>query len=82
MTDMHREASTHQICSAYVASSHSCANGFPVLTGICYGCEGSTPLCMRDDYPSHLMQDDGKPMNYPAAIRHLTEQNEQRDSHE
>ena len=76
MTDMHREFE-RKSCSAYTASTHSCSNGFPVLSGICYGCSGGTPLCMRDDVPEHLMSDDGHPLNWQSAMRYRDEQEKQ-----
>lgn len=58
---------SHAECSAYTPGPNLCRNGFP-QSGACRGatCHGcgkpaDAPACVRDEVPTHLVDDSGKP---------------------
>ena len=63
-------------CSQYEPSANKCQSGFPLIHAVCWGglngCPAcgrsdSSPMCMQEDPPSHLMRADGHPMGWPDA---------------
>jgi len=62
-------------CSQYDERQSKCQSGFPRIHPTCWGgpsaCHAcgapqSTPMCMHEDPPSHLLRENGLPLGWPA----------------